>query len=133
MCLLHSRIRAFSGVFLLFIASATISFGADLSGHWTGYWRSDSTGHRGPLRCTFTKLNDSQYRATFSGRFFKVIPFRYSVVLDAIDSGDVVTLSGAQPLGRRLGTFYYSAEATDCDFSASYSSCKDSGVFVLCR
>lgn len=105
----------------------------DLSGSWSGYWISDSTGHRGPLRCNLTLLNDGSYQASFSGRFFKVIPFRYSVNLDVIQDGDTVTLVGDQVLGRRLGTFHYDAEATCQDFVASYSSCKDQGRFVLTR
>jgi hypothetical protein len=115
------------------IAAPRFGFATDLSGHWQGYWQSDDTGHRGVLRCTFTRLDDSSYRANFSGRFLKIVPFRYSVVLNAVDHGDVVQLSGSQELGRRFGTFYYSAEATCSDFNATFTSCKDSGQFVLTR
>jgi hypothetical protein len=106
---------------------------ADLSGAWSGYWQSESTGHRGPLRCTLTRLDNGAYRADFSGRFFKVLPFRYSVDLDVIQDGDTVILSGQHRLGRRLGDFYYHAEATGDEFVANYSSCKDQGQFVLTR
>src|SRR5689334_6971319 len=58
---------------------------ADLSGPWVGSWQSDGTGHRGPLRATFTRINNTQYQVTFRGRFFKVIPFRYSLVLNVIE------------------------------------------------
>jgi hypothetical protein len=105
----------------------------DLSGSWSGYWTSDSTGHRGPLRCYLTKLDNGQYRADFSGRFFKILPFRYSVNLDVIQEGETVTLAGDQQLGRRLGTFHYDAEANSQEFVAHYSSCKDHGRFVLSR
>lgn len=105
----------------------------DLSGSWSGYWISDSTGHRGPLRCNFTRLDDGTYQARFSGRFFKVIPFRYSVDLNVVQDGDTVILAGDQVLGRRLGTFHYDAEATCQEFVANYSSCKDQGRFVLTR
>ncbi len=117
----------------LFIACQTVS-ATDLSGHWQGNWYSHSTGHKGPLRCTLTKVDESTYRASFAGRFFKIIPFRYAVLLTvASDDGQTVQLSGSQHLGRRLGTFTYSAEATCRDFVASYSSCKDCGEFVLSR
>ncbi len=112
---------------------AATSPAADLSGSWSGYWESDSTGHRGPLRCTLTKLDNGAYRANFSGRFFKIVPFRYSVDLDVVQDGDTVSLAGEQRLGRRLGDFHYNAEATCQDFIANYSSCKDNGRFVLTR
>src|SRR5689334_8344899 len=82
---------------------------ADLSGQWQGSWQSDGTGHRGPLRCTFTKLDDSSYQANFSGRFFRIIPFRYSVVLSAVEENGTTYLTGSHYLGRRYGTFTYTA------------------------
>jgi hypothetical protein len=112
--------------------SFTVAQAADLSGSWSGYWTSDNTGHRGPLRCTMVQLSDGSYEAHFSGRFFKVLPFRYSVVLNVIQDGDTVLLAGDHQLGRR-GNFHYDAEASCQDFVASYSSCKDAGQFVLSR
>ena len=106
---------------------------ADLSGGWSGRWDSVSTGHTGPLRATFSRVNDSQYQVDFSGRFFKVIPFHYSVVLNAVEEGDTVRLSGDSYLGRRYGWFHYEAVVVGDCFTASYSSCKDSGEFRLTR
>jgi hypothetical protein len=110
----------------------TVVSAADLSGTWSGYWISDSTGHRGPLNCTLTRLDDTAYRADFSGRFFKILPFRYSVQLDVVQDGDTVQLAGVHQLGRR-GDFHYHAEADAAEFVANYSSCKDAGRFVLSR
>jgi hypothetical protein len=106
---------------------------ADLSGAWSGQWDSVSTGHTGPLRATFSRVNDSQYQVDFRGRFFKVIPFHYSVVLSAVEEGDTVRLSGDSYLGRRYGWFHYEAVVVGDCFTASYSSCKDSGEFRLTR
>jgi hypothetical protein len=105
----------------------------DLSGTWAGHWNSFETGHNGPLRCTLTKLDETSYQANFSGRFFKIIPFRYSVTLYVEQDGDFVTLSGQNYLGRRFGTFYYTAEADETSFTADYRSSKDCGQFVLTR
>jgi hypothetical protein len=114
--------------------SGPAAMALDLSGSWSGNWSSGTTRHRGPLRCTFTKLDETSYQADFSGRFFKVLPFRYSVVLTVIaDTGDSITLSGSHELGRRFGTFTYTATATCTDFVANYSSCKDNGQFTLSR
>ena len=106
---------------------------ADLSGCWSGTWQSCTTRHHGPLNAEFVRLNDSQYEVFFKGRFFVVMPFRYSVVMTASEQNGVVYLSGSQYLGRMFGTFSFNASATDCQFTANYSSCKDSGVFSLSR
>ena len=125
---------------ILFAAAVLTYFGSiekcsatELSGCWSGYWVSCTNGHKGPLNATFTRIDDTHYRAKFSGRFWKVFPFRYSVTLRVVEEGDVVRLAGSSYLGRIMGTFYYHAEATSCDFSATYNSCKDNGKWVLSR
>jgi hypothetical protein len=124
-------------LFLLSLAASGAAAGeaaaADLSGTWSGRWDSHSTGHTGPLRANFLRLNESQYQVDFSGRFFKLIPFRYSVVLNAVDDGDTVRLSGDNYLGRRYGWFHYEAVVSGDCFTADYSSCKDDGQFRLTR
>ena len=111
------------------IASAT-----DLSGCWSGYWQSCTTGHEGPLCAVFSKVGGDRYLVTFSGRFFKVFPFRYTVTLNvARDDGRTVTLAGSSYLGRLFGTFTYRASATATSFDSNYSSRRDSGKFVLSR
>lgn len=112
---------------------ANVAAAEDLSGGWSGQWESVSTGHKGPLRATFSRINETQYQVDFSGRFFKIIPFRYSVVLNAVEEGDTVRLSGDSYLGRRYGWFHYEAVAAGDCFTANYSSCKDDGQFRLTR
>jgi hypothetical protein len=107
---------------------------ADLTGRWVGHWEDCRSGHSGPLRATFCKCDDTHYRANFQGRFFGVIPFRYSVTLTVTaQEKDKVTLAGESYLGRLFGTFTYNAQATDSDFVADYSSCRYEGKFVLRR
>ena len=107
---------------------------ADLTGSWSGHWESCTTGHRGPLHATFCKIDDCHYRVRFHGRFFVVIPFRYAVTLTVTgQEGDKVLLAGDSRLGPLLGTFTYSAEATACEFVATYCSRGDHGRFVLSR
>ena len=119
---------------VFFLLFATPAAAADLSGAWSGCWVSTSTGHSGPLQATFTPCGGGRYAVVFSGRFFKILPFRYSVTLRVVeDRGDAVTLAGSSFLGRLFGTFTYRADATDCHFEASYSSKKDAGIFRLDR
>lgn len=105
----------------------------DLSGCWSGTWQSCTTPHRGPLNAEFVRINANQYEVFFNGRFFKLLPFKYSVVMTATEQDGVVYLSGSKYLGRMFGTFSFSATATDCQFNATYSSCKDNGLFTMTR
>jgi hypothetical protein len=127
--------RLLSPLAALAIASVVGPVSAiDLSGSWSGVWESCTTGHTGPLRADFTRCGTSQYRVDFAGRFFKILPFRYSVTLDVVeDCGDRVVLAGSSFLGRLFGTFTYQATADGCRFSADYRSKKDSGEFRLTR
>jgi hypothetical protein len=119
---------------LSLLLSAAPAAAVDLSGTWSGCWQSTTTGHSGVLRATFTPCGGDRYAVEFSGRFFKILPFRYSVTLRVVeDRGDAVTLAGSSFLGRLFGTFTYRADATDCHFEARYSSKKDAGVFRLDR
>jgi hypothetical protein len=107
----------------------------DLSGgKWSGCWVSDKNGHRGPLRATFTKLGDDCYRVRFVGRFWKVVPFVYSVTLRVTEvHGDWVRLSGGVKLGPVLGEFRCEAVATATRFEATFTSKGDHGRFSLSR
>ena len=106
----------------------------DLSGCWSGSWRSCSSGHEGVLRAEFIRCDDTHYRVHFSGRFFKILPFRYSVTLRVVEeTEDGVTLAGSSYLGKLFGTFCYTATADDCHFRADYTSKKDRGVFTMTR
>jgi hypothetical protein len=115
------------------IVAATPSFATDLSGCWTGCWQ-DCDGHHGPLKASFCRCDDCHYQVVFTGRFWKIFPFRYTVTLNVVgQEGDKVFLEGESYLGRLFGTFTYSAWATETDFVADYSSCKYKGQFILRR
>jgi len=115
------------------LAGQRVSDAADLSGCWSGTWQSCVTPHNGPLNAEFVRLDANNYEVFFSGRFFKLLPFKYSVVMTATEDNGIVYLSGSKYLGRMFGTFSFSATVTDCQFNASYSSCKDNGCFQMTR
>ena len=122
----------------LFVAFAFLTVssngrGADLSGSWSGHWQDCKSGHTGPLHATFCKCDEDRYRVTFSGRFFKVFPFRYQVVLTVTGrEGDKVFLTGEQSIPL-FGSFTYTAEATATDFTAHFCSRRYQGDFILTR
>jgi hypothetical protein len=109
------------------------SHGEDLTGAWSGQWESTKSGHKGPLHARFREIDCDHYRVRWSGRFWKVFPFVYSSTLEVTGREDgKVFLSGSQRL-LFFGTFCYEAEATDCEFTANYSTNRDKGVFTLSR
>jgi len=118
---------------LVLTAGAASAQAPNLSGRWSGYWQSDSSGHTGPLNGRFRQVDDTHYRVVFTGRFAKVIPFRYSQKLEVTGTdGDSVFLAGSSRLPG-FGTYEYSANATSRDFHATYQSRKDRGAFILRR
>lgn len=106
----------------------------DLSGAWSGSWSSYRNRHNGPMTAQFSRIDDAHYQVHFHGRFWKLIPFNYNVVLTVtgVDNGRVL-LSGSHRLGPVLGTFSYNAWATDTQFVAGYCSEKDQGQFSMVR
>lgn len=127
-------VRTVAAALLGLVLVAAPAGAVDLSGSWSGTWSSTSTGHSGPLRATFTPCGEGRYSVDFAGRFFKILPFRYSVTLRVVeDRGDSVVLAGSSWLGRMFGTFSYRADADACSFEACYTSKKDAGVFRLSR
>ena len=119
---------------VLTFGAAQAPVGPDLSGCWSGRWSNCNNTHTGPLHATFCKCEGDSYRVNFHGRFFKLIPFRYSVVLNVTKrEADKVYLAGESNLGKLFGTFTYTAEATNDHFDAHYSSCKYQGTFDLKR
>ncbi len=86
------------------------------------------------MQATFCQVCPTQYQVTFRGRFFKFIPFRYTVTLDVVGyEHDRVLLAGNHKLGPIMGTFSYSAYATATEFVANYHSKQDNGQFRMSR
>ena len=107
-------------------------------GKWRGEWRSESTGHHGPLKARIRQVDEDQYRAVFTGRFFKVIPFIYPTTLERIhnptagEDETVEHLSSRQKLPF-LGTYRMQATVGEDRFHATFEGRRDSGTFDLTR
>jgi hypothetical protein len=102
-------------------------------GGWRGSWVDNNSGHRGPLRARFRATNDCNYRVVFTGRFFKVIPFRFATTLNVVDrQGDQLIFAGESRVGG-FGRFSYHAVADGDHFNAQYHSGRWTGTFHLVR
>lgn len=108
--------------------------GVVLSGEWSGSWNSETTGHKGPLRANIRPTGDGNYTATFTGKFFKVIPFRYQMQLNVVSSDEgELRLAGSKKLGPLMGYYSYQATVSGNRFLATYRTKRDRGTFTLRR
>ena len=100
--------------------------------HWEGEWRSGKhRGMHGGLRCFFTKIDDSHYRARFRANWL-AFASSYTVVLETRRVGDGLRLQGTQRLrGIGGGLYHYEGNVTRSRFTATYSSGYDTGTFVM--
>lgn len=108
------------------------------TGKWKGQWKSETTGHHGPLKAKIKALDNGHYRAIFAGRFFKIIPFIYPTKLERIaehDSGEQDSAERLRSVQRLplLGTYRMDASVTEDKFHAEYKSKRDVGTFKLSR
>jgi len=114
------------------------STGEGLSGCWTGTWHSDSNGHEGGLRCIMTPRAagsfDARYHATYDWCLLG-FSFEYTVPVRAEKSGVIWTFKGGAELGCWIagGLYEYEGRIDGGDFSATYKSEDDHGVFRLKR
>lgn len=105
----------------------------DLSGRWCGTWLSYCNGHHGKLNGVLTRDACGDYRARFTGTFWKVFPFIYPTTLNVVDCRNgTVYFRGSQNIPL-LGEFCYGGHATCDTFCFRYSSKKDRGVFQMSR
>lgn len=117
----------------LVVLLAQSSFAQGLEGRWRGGWQSCTNGHKGRMSAQFRRIDSTQVQAKFKGTFFKVIPFRYRPVLDIVyEEPGLIVLQGNKrlPLG---GNFEYNATISGNQFSATYRSKRDNGVWQLQR
>lgn len=121
------------GLLGVLLTSAAVSAG-ELDGRWpNGSWTDTNTGHEDVLRGRFRERRDGNYRVVFSGRFAKVIPFRFATTLKVVGhDGDKVIMAGESRI-MGLMRFSYDAVADGSTFNAQYQSKRWSGDFNLSR
>ena len=133
-----SKVRRHGFAFSLALGAALFGLSsaasaADLDGCWSGCWRSECNGHDGDLRARICKVDDTHYCAHFSGNFWEIFPFRYSVTLTVTHEGDTLKLEGSKNLGPLVGTFCFEGTVTGDEFKATYTARRDRGEFNMTR
>ncbi len=121
------------GLIAALLTGPTLCAG-ELDGRWRhGSWSDTNTGHEDALRARFREKDNGNYRVVFTGRFAKVIPFRFATTLEIVGhDGDQVIMAGeSRVMG--FGRFSYHAVGDGHHFNAQYSSRRWQGEFHLSR
>lgn len=101
---------------------------------YRGTWRSQSTGHSGPMRARITPRADGNYDARFTGRFMLVIPFTYRVQLNSQGMGaGGQSLWAYKQLGPIVGSYSMSAQMNGGAFSGFFRAAGDTGSVSMRR
>lgn len=120
-------------ILVTLLCLATSVTAQEPSGRWRGGWRSDTTGHRGPMRATITPRNDGRYDVRFTGRFALIVPFTYRVTMTPVAAGPCRTTLVATKQMPIFGTYRMTATVSRNNFDASYTAKEDVGHFRMRR
>jgi hypothetical protein len=109
-----------------------------LAGCWEGTWHSDANGHEGGLRCIITRKEDSGFDARYDASYDWCIfgfTFEYTVPVTAERDGSSLKFHGSAELGCWIagGLYEYEGRVEGDDYSATYKSNEDHGVFKMKR
>ena len=98
-----------------------------------GEWRSDKSGHHGPMRAKLTPTATG-YDMLVAGRFAVVFPFVYQIHLHIAESTpEGPRLVAEKKLPLFGGSFKTYGVLTADGLIAVYSAMKDTGKFTLTR
>ena len=118
----------------LALAGASTARGSELEGGgWRGTWIDNNAGHVGPLRARFRPTRDGNYRAVFTGTFYKVIPFVFAAKLNVLGQEGGKTILAGESRVMGFGRFSYNAVADGHNFNSQYHSGRWAGEFNLTR
>lgn len=105
-----------------------------VTGRWEGRWLSQQNGHNGALRCLITQSSKGSYQAYFRATYLNVARFSYKVPLTVNSSNGLWHFTGEEDLGILAGGVYrYAGSASVTNFTSTYSSKYDHGVFQMTR
>ena len=119
---------------MLVVLNPSSCLADELSGCWEGRWYGCTDGLQGTVKAQITKCNDHCYRAVFTGRAFKVMPYRYTAMLKA--HRDEETGKICFKCTRKLpiwGCYWMRGSADGCQFFARYNTDDHVGYFKMKR
>jgi len=103
-------------------------------GRWTGEWISDTSGHRGELKCLLSPAGAGLYRAFFYARYSKLFRVGYTTEMKVERTGGKTLLHGEEDLGALAGGKYRcEGELQEAELTCHYSCKYDQGSFRLKR
>ena len=109
---------------------------SDITGLWSGSWKSDANGHSGDLRCIVTPIDaqSGACRFHYHATWMKTLSTTYDVTHVVKRTGDGFVFSGDQELsGAGSGLYHYEGRATPMEFRSTFRSVSDHGVFEMKR
>jgi hypothetical protein len=107
---------------------------ADLCGHWRGHWQSCTDQFKGTVNARITKCGPNKYRAVFTGRAFKVMPYRYEAILTACQDPETGRVHfKCQRKIPLWGMYWMNGWASDCKFFSRYRTDDHTGYFEMRR
>ena len=107
---------------------------ASLCGKWEGRWKSCTDHFEGTVNAKITRCGCGKYKAVFTGRAFKIMPYRYTAILTA--HKDPATGIVHFKCTRKIpfwGCYWMNGTATNCCFKARYRTDDHTGIFVMRR
>ena len=105
-----------------------------VAGRWLGEWISETSGHRGELKCVLAPVSKSVYRAHFYAAFAKLFRVAYATDLNIEQTNGHTLLKGEEDLGALAGGLYRcEGEVNGNELHCCYSCKYDRGTFRLQR
>lgn len=108
----------------------------DVTGPWEGTWRSDKSGHTGPLKCVVSQQDDGLYEMHFKAGYKLLFNWSYSyrARFELQPHNDGYEFSGTTDLGWLAGgDYYYEGRIDPADFYSTFRSGRDFGTFEMTR
>jgi hypothetical protein len=128
-----SSARVLLGAFLA-SALAGAAQADDLCGRWTGTWKSCTDQFQGTVNAKITRIDATHYKAVFTGRAFKIMPYRYTSILTVCrDEATGKTRFKASQKLPIWGCYWVNGAADGCTFFARYRTDDHTGYFRMQR
>lgn len=105
-----------------------------IQGCWQGTWVSSDRGKSWPVKCIFTRIAPGTYIATFSRRYFDLLPVSHELQLRVVEGKEKYELEGAADLGKWSGgVHHFQGIGSRHSISCQFHSPKDNGELRLSR